>query len=94
MFKSAKTLEKVQQILGYSGGGVNKRIDENRELLELLQKEVPDLLERNYWIEGWLKSHDEFFYDVLEAVPIEKGRFLSATKMHSVAFPRPWPGKV
>jgi hypothetical protein len=31
-----KLLSKVKNILGFTGGGVRKRIDENRELLELL----------------------------------------------------------
>ncbi len=90
----AVNLARVRQILGFSGGGVHKRIDENRELLELLQKEAPELLAKHFWIEGWLASNDEFFVDLAGAVPIEQGRFLSATKIPGLCFPRAWPGRL
>lgn len=93
-FKNSRMVQKVRDILGFSGGGIHKRIDENRELLELLQREAPDLLAKNFWIEGWLGANDKFFSDLAAAVPIENGRFLSATKMPGILFPRAWPGKL
>lgn len=38
MFGKDKDLELVKKILGRHHGGIYKRIDENRELLELLQR--------------------------------------------------------
>ena len=81
----------MRQILGWSAGGVHKRIDENRELLELLQREAPDLLKRHYWIESWINSNDEFFNELAVAVPISEGRFLNYVKSWGSPFPRDWP---
>lgn len=91
IFMASGLMKRVQKILGWSGGGVHKRIDENRELLETLQREAPDLLKSHYWIECWIKQNDEFFVDIAEAVPIKEGRFLGMVKSHGTPFPRPWP---
>jgi hypothetical protein len=48
-------------VLEKVGGGIYKRVDENRELLELLQTKAPKLLEEYPWIVGWIKSNDDFF---------------------------------
>src|SRR5688572_17033545 len=48
-------------VLEQVGGGVHKRIDENRELLELLQQRAPELLEECPWIETWIGGNDEVF---------------------------------
>jgi hypothetical protein len=40
--------------------GVTKRLDENRELFELLQNEAPEFLSKFPWIKGWLESQDRF----------------------------------
>lgn len=72
-FNSAqRTLNKVQEILGLAGGGVHKRIEENRVLLQLLQHEAPDFLTRNIWVEGWLVSNHHLFSDLAKAVPTER----------------------
>jgi len=91
---AASTLAKVRRILGFTGGGVHKRIDENRELLELLQKEAPQFLAKHFWVEGWLRSNDEFFAALEQAVPIEEGQFLGQALRRPDSFPRPWPGAV
>ena len=67
--------------------GVYKRIDENRELLELLQQEAPELLNNKYWIEGWLESQDDFLCDLAQFVPSENPLIVEGR------YPRPWPGK-
>lgn len=41
-------------------GGLRKRIDENRELLETLMRHAPDLLRDRPWVVGWIKATDEF----------------------------------
>lgn len=94
IFKSSVLMKRVQKVLGWSGGGVHKRIDENRELWELLQREAPDLIKSNSWIEGWLKCNDEFFCDLANEVPISEGRFLGHVKNWGRPFPRPWPNKL
>lgn len=70
------------------GGGVHKRVDENRELLELLQAKAPELLQSCPWVVGWLQSNDEFLTAVA-GTPEAKGaqpRFNTRP-----GFPRPWP---
>ena len=44
------------------GGGVFKRIDEMRELWELLNRDEDGqkFLDRNSWVQGWLLCEDEF----------------------------------
>lgn len=90
-FVATRLLSNVRRILGWTGGGVHKRIDENRELLELLQKEVPEFLRSNPWVTGWLKRNDAFFVELAEAVPIDEGRFLSYAQRQPQEFPRAWP---
>lgn len=82
---SDQKLAAVYSITSRPGRGIHKRIDENRELLELLQKEEPQLLERAPWVEHWLLSHDHFFTELAELVQVE--RPVSRTK----PYPRPWP---
>lgn len=82
----------IKQILGFAGGGVHKRIDENRELLELLQRDGHSFLKAHPWVEGWLESNDEFFVSLESKVPITEGRYLTAARLNPGRFPRPWPG--
>lgn len=75
----------VEGVLTRSEQGIHKRIDENRELLELMRERAPEFLQANFWVEGWLRSQDRFLTDLLKAMPITN---------HSISgdFPRPWPG--
>lgn len=41
-------------------GGAGKRLDEHRELAELLRKKAPDLLQQHPWVNGWLESQDSY----------------------------------
>lgn len=79
-----KRLEKVRKTLGWTGGGVNKRIDENWELLELLQREAPEFMEKHPWVRGWFRSHDDFFQELTKNVDVKEGPFVELT-------PRPAP---
>ncbi|PNE59917.1 hypothetical protein A8H39_01860 [Paraburkholderia fungorum] len=83
----------VRRILGWVGGGVHKRIDENRELLELLRNEVPDFIASHPEVVNWLQSQDDFLCELADAVPISEGRFLGLMKNSIAPFPRPWPGE-
>lgn len=86
MFGS-KALGLVKKILAQHQGGIYKRIDENRELLELLQREAPELLAKQPWVVGWLESQDGFLCDLESAVPLSD---VQLPKRGS-NFPRPWP---
>lgn len=81
---TSKKLKALEEVLTHSHRGIHKRIDENRELLELLQSHAPELLEKHWWIEGWLQSQDGFLTDLLAALPV-------ANPVISPNFPRPWP---
>jgi len=83
----------LQHAVGFVSGGVHKRIDENRELLELLLREAPDFMQRNFWVEGWLRGHDDFFVAIEKAVPVAQGQYLGVAKHSNGRFPRPWPGR-
>ena len=82
-----KTLESVKKILGRHQGGIYKRIDENRELLELLQREAPEFLAKQPWVVGWLESQDGFLCDLEAAVKLEDVQF----PQRRGQFPRAWP---
>ncbi|EJB4406013.1 hypothetical protein MTZ28_004726, partial [Escherichia coli] len=41
-------------------GGVNKRISENRELLELIKNQHLEILDEYPWVSGWLDSQEKF----------------------------------
>lgn len=86
-------LSRVKSILGFEGGGVYKRIDENRELLELLQRQAPDFLASHSWVEGWLAANDQFFLALASTVPVADGQFLGEALTRPDKFPRPWPGQ-
>jgi hypothetical protein len=79
-------LVEIQNVLDRCHGGVYKRMDENRELLELLQKKAAPLLEDCPWIVGWMSSNDQFF-QALEA--LEVAAHPQFTKRPG--FPRAWP---
>lgn len=70
------------------GRGIWKRIDENRELLELIQKEAPKLLEQFPFIEVWLGNQDIFLMNLLQLMELP----LKPEWTGHREFPRRWPG--
>ena len=76
-------------VIANVGRGVHKRIDENRELLELLHQEAPEFMESHPWVEGWIKSHDDFFCE-LEIASGAKNP-LDQRASDTREYPRPWP---
>jgi len=88
-YSSQKT-DGIQQVVLRSQAGVFKRIDENRELLELLQSEAKDPLKKSPWVIGWLKSQDKFLTDLAEKVDAQNADTWPCPQGH---FPRPWPGE-
>lgn len=79
-------LQKIETLANTRGstGGLIHRIDENRELLELLQEKAPAFLKANPWVEGWIKANDEFFIQLDEIVNSPR---IPGCYLH----PRPWP---
>lgn len=75
-------------ILQELGGGALKRLDENRELLELLQAHAPELLQTHPQVKGWLKANDEVFEE-LAAQSAALGMCERFSPRPN--FPRPWP---
>jgi hypothetical protein len=86
-----KRMRRVRQILGFTGGGVYKRIDENRELLELLNEKAPALVADHPWLVGWFESQDEFLCELASAVPVVEAAFIPGDTNAPSTFPRPWP---
>lgn len=80
-----KTLAAIEQLaytLGHTGG-LRKRIDENRELLELLLRDVPELIEKRPWLIGWIEANDHFF--------VQLDALLGKPDQHVWPVPRAWP---
>ncbi|HKR40057.1 MAG TPA: hypothetical protein VJU59_10350 [Paraburkholderia sp.] len=92
-FRESKLIAHVRRVMGWVGGGVHKRIDENRELLELLRNKVPDFVAAHPEVVSWLQSQDDFLCELADRVPITEGQFLSLTKSPTLTFPRLWPGE-
>lgn len=93
LFGNAKIVRKLRRILGWVGGGVYKRIDENREVVELLHREAPDLVAKHPEIIGWLQSHDDFLCKLEATLPPDDVQFRPRQQMEgngNPGFPRPW----
>ncbi|MGF6440249.1 hypothetical protein [Paraburkholderia youngii] len=66
-------------------GGLIKRIDENRELLEVLREKCPTVLYENWWIENWIASNDQFFVALKTILGVPDSSFAGNPN------PRAWP---
>lgn len=80
MFKN-KRLASIQLTIKRTEGGITKRLDENRELLQLINDKYPELLKNAPWIEGWLKSQEKYLLAVATVADI-------TPDMHVI---REWP---
>ena len=62
---------KLDKLLNQRGttGGLNKRIDENREIMELIFSKAPELVSSHPWLVGWLNANDAFFTQLSEIYP-------------------------
>lgn len=69
-------------------GGLIKRIDENRELLELLQARVPEFVSAQPWLVGWIKANDEFFTQLEGILETRQATLMLED------YPRPWPCQI
>jgi hypothetical protein len=84
--KHRSKLEEITEWANTRGstGGLIKRIDENRELLEFLIEKAPDFLWAHPWVIRWIESNDEFFTQLDEFIDVEK-------RPDRRSYPRPWP---
>ncbi|CDQ10475.1 conserved protein of unknown function [Acidithiobacillus ferrivorans] len=90
MFKSRekRQLASIQEVINNHSQGIYKRIDENRELMELLVRDGgPGFLERNSWVVSWLESQDAF----LEALRKVAGLSVNKPGSPMEGYPRPRP---
>ncbi|PKB89354.1 hypothetical protein A8A01_14605 [Ewingella americana] len=80
--------KEVQEVIKSTEGGLLKRIDENRELMELLECDAPELLASKPWVRRWLESQDTYLRKVaaVAGVPSESPNPLSN-------YPRSMPEK-
>lgn len=79
-------LTEVRRVLSKTSGGIYKRIDENRELLELLVKEAPELIQRYPWVVNWIKSTDDFLTSMVAV-----SEMTVSDMSHCKQLPRSWP---
>lgn len=57
---------RIRETLERSEGGIYKRIDENRELAQLLAQNARQLLKEYPDVMAWLKSQDHFLSELAE----------------------------
>lgn len=67
------------------GRGIWKQVDENRELLQFLFSEFPEIKERAFFIENWVEATDLFLNCLIELLELKQPH-------PSAFFPRRWPG--
>ena len=90
MFGSSRyTLSKISGVVERTSGGLYRRIDDNRKLVELLRVEAPELLARFPRIEVWLRAQDQFLTALESAVPFDSHNFVC--RPVEGKYPRPWP---
>lgn len=80
LLQRLKQQKQLLNVIGSRQAGIFKRLDENRELLELLMQETPELLHSHPWVANWLASQDDF----LQELAIVSG----ITQQKRI---RPWP---
>ncbi|ENG3407021.1 hypothetical protein ABTY17_004809 [Salmonella enterica] len=65
MYK-ADRIDSICETIKLTQGGINKRIDENRELLQLIESQCPQLLDEHPWINGWIDSQEQYLLAIAE----------------------------
>lgn len=74
----ANAIRNIARALNW-GGGVEKRISQNRKLLKLLQQEAPDLVGKHPEVVGWLQANDKFLTELESTMALEEGLLRSVT---------------
>lgn len=60
----------LYDVIVKSEGGIFKRIDENRELLELIYKDSPNFIDDHKWVLNWFVSQDEYLKNIIKNIPV------------------------
>lgn len=68
------------------GRSIWKQIDENRELIQFLFNEFPEVKKRAFFIECWIGDTDYFLNCLAEILEVK-------IPFWTRNFPRPWPGR-
>ncbi|MGQ7932178.1 hypothetical protein [Paraburkholderia sp. D1E] len=79
----------VERLAGRDCRRLIKRIDETRELVELLQAQAPDLLRTHPWVLLWLEDNDSLLVELAEA--IGEPSLTTDSRHRSGIWLRPWP---
>jgi len=85
--RKIKAIEALATQRGNTGGLI-KRIDENRELLELLQERVPEFVSSHLWLVGWIKANDQFFTQLEDILETHQALLIPQN------YPRLWPSQI
>jgi hypothetical protein len=87
----AQLVSLLETVVRDCEGGVYKRIDENRELLALIEKEAPAFMETHPWIVGWMQGHENFLAALASEVSPETCWFQpeDGLRVKGHLFPRP-----
>lgn len=88
LFKSKKentVFPGLYEAVKNTEGGILKRIDENRELLDLLNIAAPNFINNHQWVIGWFKSQDAFLLKLANELNIK-------TPSEETNYPRPFNG--
>lgn len=68
MFKNKKLIE-IKSIIN-DNRGIERKIDTNRRLLELILDENPGLLKTHPWVISWIEEHERFYHELSKAAGI------------------------
>lgn len=82
-------LSNIERLAGSNCRRLVKRIDETRELVELLQAQTPELLKTHPWVLLWLEDNDSFLVELAEA--IGEPPLTGDSRHRSGIWLRPWP---
>ena len=70
--KLDERFEAIYNILTKNEGGIEKRLDEHRELVEKLSADSKGLLDSTPWVIGWLKSQDDFLEAIYQQITAKR----------------------
>ena len=66
---STRRLARLRNLFTYCEAGVHQRIDENRMLVEMLQRDAAEFLEAHPWVVQTLRSQDSFLCAIAQELP-------------------------
>jgi len=70
--RALRTLTGVRRVLGGAGGGIRKRIDDNRALSDLIWREAPHLLAQHHWVLRSLQDNESFLVELSQAALVDE----------------------